>query len=135
MIVYADRNKLAEFVSVIPDNAETLLRYASLLVAGATRHDRYDVDPAGKPSDPFTIGAFEDATCLQAAEWATAGVDPVAAGAPSGQTVKSSSIAGGNVTFDVEGDTDRRTVSATTLCVAAVEALRQEGLCTGAVWT
>lgn len=135
MIVYADRHKLAEFMAEIPDNAETLLRYASLLVAGATRHDRYDVDPAGKPSDPFIIGAFEDATCLQAAEWAAAGVDPVAAGGQAGQTVKSSSIAGGNVTFDVEGDTARRRASATTLCTASVEALRQEGLCSGVVWT
>ena len=139
MIVYADRNKLAEFVTEIPDNAETLLRYASLLVAGATRHDRYDVDPAGKPSDPFTIGAFEDATCLQVAEWAAAGIDPAKGETSFTPSVKRTSIAGGSVEYDTGGvasDTAARHAKAvSTLCVAAVEALRQEGLCSVVVWT
>lgn len=139
MIVYADRNKLAEFVTEIPDNADVLLRYASVLVAAATRHDRYDVDPAGKPSDPFTIGAFEDAVCLQAAEWDAAGIDPTAGAGGFKPTVKRTSIAGGSVEYDTGGANSdsaaRHATSVTTLCGAAVQALRNEGLGTGLVWS
>lgn len=100
MLVYATVEHLAEWCNPLPDNAATLLREASGLTRKATRCDSYDVDPAGKPTDPDVIAAFRDATCRHVAFWVANGIDPLAGVAGLEQIETSSSIAGGSVSLD-----------------------------------
>jgi hypothetical protein len=85
MLVYAVADDLVtgNWVQEAPANADALLRKASGLVRRATRAALYDVDGAGKPSDPATLQAFKDATCAQAAAWIEAGIDPGSLPKPS----------------------------------------------------
>ena len=127
MLVYADEADLSTHVVELPDNADTLLRFASVLVRKATRFDVYDITPAGMPDDPWVIEAFRDATCVQAAMWAQNGVDPTAGSAGVDGGVESSSIAGGTVKYDTS-HVDAARSSVDTLSPMAVAVLRAEGL-------
>ena len=127
MLVYADEADLSTHVAELPDNADTLLRFASVLVRRATRFDVYDTTPAGMPDDPWIIDAFRDATCVQAAMWATNSINPAAGSAGVEGGVESSSIAGGTVKYDTS-HTDHARTSIDALCPMALEVLRAEGL-------
>ena len=127
MLVYADEADLSTHVVELPDNADTLLRFASVLVRKATRFDVYDTTPAGMPDDPWVIEAFRDATCVQAAMWAANSVDPAAGSAGVDGGVESSSIAGGTVKYDTS-HVDAARASVDTLSPLALEVLRAEGL-------
>ena len=127
MLVYADEADLSTHVAELPDNADTLLRFASVLVRRATRFDVYDVTPAGMPDDPWVIDAFRDATCVQAAMWAQNGIDPSSGAAGVDGGVESSSIAGGTVKYDTS-HVDAARASVDTLSPLALEVLRAEGL-------
>lgn len=138
MIPYASREELAEFVSAddLPDggDAARLIASASRLVESSTRHDRYDVDPAGKPTDPFVIGAFRDATCLQAAYWASNGLDPAKGATGVAPRLKSSGVDGATVTYESSGVTvTEASDSMSSLIPAAFDALRNEGFASGLV--
>lgn len=133
MLVYADEAELSEHVAEIPDNADTLLRYASALVRTATRFDVYDVTPAGMPNDPWVIAAFRDATCVQVAGWVANGIDPVAGVAGVEAGVDSSSVAGASVKYDLS-HVDHARASVDTLSLAALAVLRSEGLATRGVF-
>ena len=127
MLVYADEADLSTHVAELPDNADTLLRFASVLVRRATRFDVYDVTPAGMPDDPWVIDAFRDATCVQAAMWAQNGIDPSSGAAGVDGGVESSSIAGGTVKYDTS-HVDAARASVDTLSPLALAVLRAEGL-------
>ena len=127
MLVYAEPHHLADHLAEVPDNAEALIRYASVLVRRATRFDVYDTTPAGMPDDPWVIEAFRDATCVQAAMWAQNGIDPGKGGAGVDGGVESSSIAGGTVKYDTTHVEVAR-ASVDTLSPMAVAVLRAEGL-------
>lgn len=127
MLVYADEADLSTHVAELPDNADVLLRFASVLVRRATRFDVYDTTPAGMPDDPWVIDAFRDATCVQAAMWAANGVDPSAGSAGVDGGVESSSIAGGTVKYDTS-HVDEARASVDTLSPMALAVLRAEGL-------
>ena len=127
MLVYADEADLSTHVAELPDNADTLLRFASVLVRRATRFDVYDTTPAGMPDDPWVIEAFRDATCVQAAMWAANGVDPAAGSAGVDGGIESSSIAGGTVKYDTS-HVDAARASIDTLSPMALAVLRAEGL-------
>lgn len=127
MLVYADEADLSTHVDELPDNANTLLRFASVLVRRATRFDVYDTTPAGMPDDPWIIDAFRDATCVQAAMWASNSIDPSKGGAGVDGGVESSSIAGGTVKYDTSHvEAARSSVDA--LSPMALAVLRAEGL-------
>jgi hypothetical protein len=98
--VYATDAELGAWCNPLPDNADTLLRDASALVRKATRNDIYDVDAAGKPTDPDVIEAFRDATCKQVAIWAANDIDPNKGVSGIEQLPASSSIASGSVSYD-----------------------------------
>jgi hypothetical protein len=100
VLVYATDAELGAWCNPLPDNAETLIRDASGLVRKATRNDIYDVDAAGKPTDPDVIEAFRDATCKQVAIWAANDIDSNKSVAGIEQIPASSSIAGGSVSYD-----------------------------------
>lgn len=127
MLVYAEAHDLADHMLEVPDDAEALIRFASVLVRRATRFDVYEVTPAGLPDDPWVIDAFRDATCVQAAMWAANGVNPAAGSAGVEGGVDSSTIAGGTVKFNTS-HVDHARASVDTLCPAAVAVLRAEGL-------
>ena len=127
MLVYADEADLSTHVTELPDNADVLLRFASVLVRRATRFDVYDVTPAGMPDDPWVIDAFRDATCAQAAMWAQNGIDPSSGAAGVDGGVESSSIAGGTVKYDTS-HVDAARASIDTLSPMALAVLRAEGL-------
>lgn len=127
MLTYAEPHDLADHMVEVPDDAEVLIRFASMLVRKATRFDVYDTTPAGMPDDPWIIEAFRDATCVQAAMWATNSINPAAGSAGVEGGVESSSIAGGTVRFDTS-HTDHARTSIDALCPMALEVLRAEGL-------
>lgn len=138
MIPYATRDELAEFVAAedLPDSddAVRLIAAASRMVSAATRGDRYDTDPTGRPTDAFTIAALRDATCLQAAYWAANGIDPTKGAAGIAPSLKSSSVDGASITYESAGVTVTEAAeSMTHLIPAAFDALRDEGMATGLV--
>lgn len=129
MIPYATPEQLAEFDPFpdgLPDNAESLLRAATLLVRHATRFDVYDTDPTGRPTEPDVIGALRDATCQQALAWIKANLDPAAPAA--GPRVSSSSIAGASVDYDTALTAAEERELLTALCPLADLTLADAGL-------
>ncbi|BAD58770.1 hypothetical protein [Nocardia farcinica] len=132
MRVYAQPDDLADWLHPddLPDDAEgaRLIRYASPLVAKATVCDRYEVDPAGLPTEPEVIEAMRDATCAHVAEWVKAGIDP--AGGVVGREIgiASQSADGGSVVYADSVDAADIARSLTRLSDAAVQILRAAGL-------
>jgi hypothetical protein len=127
VLVYATDAELGAWCNPLPDNADSLLRDASALVRKATRNDRYDVDAAGKPTDPDVIEAFRDATCKQVAIWAANDIDSNKGVAGLEQLPASSSIAGASVSYDGAVNAEiaaARAQSTTALAVEAVDILR-----------
>lgn len=133
MLVYATEAELGAFTRDLPDDPDSYLRAASLLVADATKADRYDTDQAGKPTDPWDIHAFRDATCIHAAMWLKAGIDPAAGEAGLEAGVVSSSTAGSSVSYNVADEDAARRASLTCLCSQALKVLRLQGLATNVV--
>lgn len=127
MLVYAESHDLADHMAEVPDDAEVLIRFASVLVRRATRFDVYDTTPAGMPDDPWIIDAFRDATCVQAAMWAANGVNPAAGVAGVDGGVDSSTIAGATVKYNTS-HVDEARASVDTLAPMALAVLRAEGL-------
>lgn len=113
--------------------AAPLLRAASGIVRHATRAALYDVDGAGKPSDPDVIEAFRDATCAQVAFWRSARIDPAAGGMdkPS-PTVASKSMGDRSVTYNDPSTAtaviQARSAAAQDICMDAWRILRDAGL-------
>lgn len=127
MLVYATSDELADHVAEIPDNADQLLKRASIMVRNATRFDLYDTLPSGMPEDLDVIDAFREATCAQVAEWVANDVDPVAGEAGVQAGVASSSIAGGSVSYDLS-HAELARASVGKLSSYALDILRAEGL-------
>lgn len=142
MIVHATEAQLATWTgTAAPANAAVLLRSASLLVDRALIGAIYTTDTAGKATDATVLGALADATCAQAATWATLGIDPTAgaAGATAGQVV-SKSIGSATITYDRPSTArsaagSARADAAVTLTDEAVQILANAGLLTTRVWT
>ncbi|MGP6175437.1 hypothetical protein [Corynebacterium sp. A21] len=127
MRVFADENKLAEYMRDLPEDAAQWLIRASALVSKATRSALYDTDPAGMPTDPEVIEAMAVATCLQVAEWQGAGLNPVAGVAGQEQKVASSSLDGASVTLTQVSE-GLVTVTLTELCDLSQTVLDDAGL-------
>lgn len=135
-LTYATPDDLSTWTSSpAPDNAERLLRSASMLVRRATRTAIYTTTNDGLPSHDHVVEAFRDATCAQAAAWANAGVDPARPLESGDRVAQSKSIGSASVTY---GDTDAivaaRTASVSQLDEDAVQILTDAGLVGGRVW-
>lgn len=128
MLVYASTDDLTGRVNLVPDNAEALIRSASVLVRDATSNDLYDIAPSGLPSDPDLRDALREATCLQVQAWVTAGIAPSTGSLRP--AVASQSADGGSVTYNLP-DPERIQRAAERLCHEAHLVLRNAGLASG----
>ena len=142
MIVHATEAQLATWTgTAAPANAAVLLRSASLLVDRALIGAIYSTDTTGVATDATVLQALADATCAQAATWATLGIDPTGgpAGASSGQVV-AKTIGSARIEYD-RSSTGRSTAgsaradAAVTLTDEALQILANAGLLTTRVWT
>lgn len=76
LTVYANAAQLGNWLQApLPDNADSLLRSATFLIASAANRDPYNDTPTGND-----VAVLADATCAQAALWISLGVDPAAGG-------------------------------------------------------
>jgi hypothetical protein len=114
--------------STAPDNAVTLIRYASLLVRRATRNDLYYTEPSGLPIDDDFAEAMRDATCCHAAMWSLAGINPAAGTVGRVIGIQSQSADGGNVTYADSVKADEIAATLDRLSEAAIDILRSVGL-------
>ena len=133
MLTYATDAELGAHTTTIPDDVEVYLRAASGLVRKATRHDIYDVDPAGKPTEPEVIDAFRDATCIHAAQWIANGIHPGKGVAGLEPQAPETSILGATVKLDLGTQNAAALASLHTLVPEAVAELRNANLATSAV--
>lgn len=75
---YATSEQFATYLGVdAPENASSLLRRASSLVAHVTRGAVYTVDENDLPTDTALLSALTEATCVQAEAWHVNGINPV----------------------------------------------------------
>ncbi|WP_375490230.1 hypothetical protein [uncultured Jatrophihabitans sp.] len=128
MIVYATTSDLTGgddpwLAPPGPDNAASLLRYASILVAKACQLDLYSDEPV----DP-AAGVLRDATCAQVAAWAAQGVDPAMGGIDVTGPVKSSSILDATVQRDTTAAVQAQADARDGLCALATDLLQTAGL-------
>lgn len=133
MILYATDTDLGGWSTDLPDDTGPYLRRASQLVAKAIARARYDVDAAGKPTDPWHIDATRDATCEQVAFWLANGIDPIAGEAGLDAMETSTSIAGASVSVDPTNQAASAAASLRELVPAAFDHLRLVNLATAAV--
>lgn len=83
-----------------PTNAVVLLRSASSLVLQATSSSYYAADPTtGLATDPVVAQVLNDATCIQAAAWASLGIDPLTGGVKVTRVMSSKSIGTAHITY------------------------------------
>jgi hypothetical protein len=88
-----------QWVATLPDNADTLLRSASLLVSRACVRNPYGDDPTGGTAD-----ALRDATCAQVATWVALGINPAALGTDTAP-VKTAQLGTALITRDTSAET------------------------------
>ena len=132
-LLYADLETLAEHMSELPDDADTLLAAASIRVRAATKNDIYDVLPSGLPVDLDKAQAMADATCAQVVEWAANQIDPAAGVAGLQPVAASASVNGASLGYVVTDQATARARSLTHLCDTALLYLRNAGLASAAV--
>lgn len=133
MLVYANPDALEAWTGEpAPDNAVQLIRRASTMVGVTTRAARYEVTPAGLPSDEDQSDAMRDAVCAQVNAWHVAGVDPL--GESLSAKVTTSTIDGATVALDVATEAADRQRIAGTLCSDAWDILTLAGLIGGNPW-
>lgn len=126
MLTYATPEQLAAAPwNVQADNADALIRSASLLVSRATRLAVYDVDEQGMPVPGPVADAMRDATLAQATAWHRTGYDPVRRQGP--RRVASKSIGGASISYTDDGTP---TADPAALTVEAVGILATAGLLT-----
>lgn len=124
MITYATTDQLGAWITDGSlDNADALLRSATILVARACERDLYTDSPTGTDAQ-----ALADATCAQAATWIALGVDPAKAGTDFPAPVKSSTVLGANVQRDTTAQSAAIVTAAAGLCPLAIDILQTSGL-------
>lgn len=136
---YATPDQLAEHctpaqLDKLADGADVqYLAEASRLVRAATRNDLYDTTPTGAPTDPHLIDAFKEAACLQVRTWIELDLNPVAGVAGMDSPVASASVNGASVAYTGAAQDEAAADSLTCLVPAAMDLLRDLGLCSAAV--
>ena len=134
MLIYATPAELATWMGRdAPDNATTLLREASALVADACLADIYDTDLDGYPTNSTYRDAMRDATCIQAEFWAAHGIDPAKGRAGMAEVVTSSSIDGASVSTNAGELESAKAWSLDSLVSSSLRLLRFAGLASNAV--
>ncbi|MCZ4557981.1 hypothetical protein O4215_20680 [Rhodococcus maanshanensis] len=128
MRTYATEADVAGKLLELPDNVDSLIESASILVGTATLCDRYDTTPAGLPTHPDVIEAMRDATVRQVVEWAKNDVDPDAGVAGLEALPSNTSINGATVGYNNAAQAAALAESTTSLCPAGYKLLRLAGL-------
>lgn len=131
MLIFATDTDLTDpdppWLGTVPDNAPTLLRYASIDVAKACQISLYDPAPTGQTAD-----VLRDATCAQVASWVALGVDPAKAGTdmPGPVKAKSAKILDADVseTRDTTAAISAMADARDGLCALATDLLQTAGL-------
>lgn len=82
-----------------PENASTLLKRASSLVAYATRSAIYTVDENDMPLEVKLLNAMKEATCAQASAWYVNNIDPVAGRAGAQPVVTQKNLGSASIQF------------------------------------
>ncbi|MBY4571247.1 hypothetical protein ACN95_14600 [Gordonia sihwensis] len=103
VLIYATAADIETWLGETPDADKPIarmLRQASIMVGRACRNDLYDVDSAGKPTDPDLLEAMRDATCAQVEVWLSLGIDPAGGLAAMEPQITSTSVDGGSVSYD-----------------------------------
>jgi hypothetical protein len=121
-----------------PDNAESLLKRASNLVAYATRSALYTVDENDMPVEAKLLTAMREATCVQANAWFVNNIDPVAGRAGADPVVTQKNLGTASVQFSVSaGDVQARSdlQSGEVLVFEAFTILERVGLISNKVQT
>lgn len=109
-----------------PENAETYLILASVLVTEATMTAFYAVDAEGVPTDEDTRTRFKAATVAQVNHWTGLGIDPTqgAAGITAERRATSKSIGSASVSYEAaETEVQDRMAALHTLAPMAVAIL------------
>lgn len=107
---------------VTPDNADALLRSATVLVARACNRDLYTDVPTTTDA-----AVLRDATTAQATAWITLGVAPAAAGLDAAP-VKTKKIGSATIERDTAGQSEARVAAATEIAPEARQILLAAGL-------
>lgn len=137
MLIYATADDLVPtWLDLAPTNVDAQLRIASGIVRRYTRAALYDVDAAGKPSDPEIVESFTMATCAQVAYWVNAEIDPTSAGAGKPEpTIASKNMADRSVSYADPASSvtvaQARARAARELCDEARQVLSDAGLLNG----
>lgn len=137
MLLYATTADVTAWIGEDPDVDPTgMIRKASILVGQACRNDLYDVDGAGKPSDPDLVEAMRDAVCAQVDYWVAAGVNPAQGSAGLGRVKTEMTVDGATVKYDTTGvvaAAQEAAASIDSLNGDALAILRNAGLASGLV--
>jgi hypothetical protein len=141
MLIYATPDDLAEWWGKpAPDNAVSLLRAASNLVARETRTAFYAVQPSGLPKEPDVVEAFRDAVTSQAAYWASNNLDPTkgAVSEAGSSAVIGKKIKGAEINYSVsllENNRQARATAFSGLCDEAWTILNVASLVNQQPWS
>jgi hypothetical protein len=118
-----------------PANMGVLLREASRMVRRHTISAVYAVDSNGAAVDQLVIDALRDATCAQAAAWASLNVDPLTGGVGQSRVIMNKSLDGAAITYaNAQGQAQAADEATRRLVPAACEILRDAGLLRFGPW-
>lgn len=136
VILYAAADDLQAWTSTTPpDNADSLLRSASIIVRHATRAAVYDTTTGGLPVDQVLADAMRDATCAQVAAWVTAGINPTAGPAGVTGAVTARNLGSASLSYgDASTVTQARADITDSLVPEAARILQAEGLLSNDMW-
>ncbi|MGN8024698.1 hypothetical protein [Microbacterium sp. 22242] len=119
--------------ATVPANIAHVLRACTSLVLDATEGAIYDVDPStGLATDPGTLAALRDATCIQASAWVALNIDPATGGVvqPS-KTARSKKIGTASIEYsdqEVQAVASARAAAYSGLVPEAARFLQQRNL-------
>lgn len=137
MLLYATTADVTTWIGEDLDTDVTaMIRRASILVGNACRNDLYDVDGAGKPSDPDLVEAMRDAVCAQVDYWVAAGINPAKGAGGLALAKTEMTVDGATVKYDTTGvvaAAQEAAASIDSLTGDALAILRNAGLASGLV--
>ncbi|PRB01756.1 hypothetical protein [Microbacterium sp. MYb64] len=118
---------------VAPANIVQVLRSCTALILDATEGAIYDVNPTtGLATDPATLAALRDATCIQASAWVALNIDPTTGGVlQTSKAVRSKKLATGAIEYsdaEVQAVAAARAAAYVSLVPEAARFLQQRNL-------
>ncbi len=134
MLIFAQPSDVEKWTGeTLPEQPPVapLIRRASSMVQHAVRAARFDITPAGMPSDPDIMDSLRDAVCEQVAVWVENDINPTRIEGATA-AVTASSIGDASFTLSGESAANTKDGAANYLCAASVDILANAGLIGGA---